>query len=232
MDHSVFGGESAGPDGLTPPEPSSLSDQAYNRILELILEGKLAPGTMLQERRLAELLNMSRTPIREALGRLEGESLITRRHGRAPVVSKVSVESFVWILDMRRILEVEAAGRATGRLPPEQVAAVVQAVDALLARPNPTPAEHWTVDDLVHNTIADAAGNPLVSSTIRDLRRQTHLFNSARLPQRLMPGATEHLIMMEAVGGNDPDKSREVMARHLDNVRDAIIEFLLGTGRS
>lgn len=213
-------------------ETSSLSEQAYNRILELILGGRIAPGTILQERKLAEMLSMSRTPLREALSRLEAERMITRTHGRAPVVSHVGIESFVFILDMRRTLEVEAAGRATGRIPPETAARVIEAIDELVEIEHPTPAQHWAVDDLVHGTIADAAGNPLVASTIRDLRRRTHLFNTARIPKRLMPGASEHLNMINAVTGSDPELSRQIMGRHLDNVRDAIIEYLLGSRRS
>lgn len=215
-----------------PGEVTSLSEQAYGRILELILGGRIAPGTVLQERRLAEMLAMSRTPLREALSRLEAEGLVTRTHGRAPVVSHVGIENFVFILDMRHILEVEAAGRATGHVTPEAAAKVRQAIDALVEVEQPTPGQHWAVDDLVHGTIADAAGNPLVASAIRDLRRRTHLFNTARIPKRLMPGASEHRSMIDAVMGDDPELSRRIMARHLDNVRDAIIEFLLGSKRS
>ncbi len=211
---------------------SSLSEQAYARILELILGGRIPPGTILQERKLAEMLSMSRTPLREALRLLEAERMITRTHGRAPVVSHVGIENFVFILDMRRILEVEAAGRATGRIPPEEATRVIAAIDELVGIEHPTPAQHWAVDDLVHGTIADAAGNPLIAATIRDLRRRTHLFNTARIPKRLMPGASEHLNMINAVTGSDPELSRQIMGRHLDNVREAIIEYLLGSSRS
>jgi DNA-binding GntR family transcriptional regulator len=213
-------------------ETTSLSEQAYSRILELILGGRIAPGTILQERKLAEMLSMSRTPLREALSRLEAERMITRSHGRAPVVSHVGIENFAFILDMRRILEVEAAGRATGHIPAEAAERVIKAIDDLVQVEQPTPAQHWAVDDLVHGTIADAAGNPLVAAAIRDLRRRTHLFNTARIPQRLMPGASEHLNMINAVTGSDPEASRQIMGRHLDNVRDAIIEYLLGSRRS
>lgn len=218
--------------GLAAAEPISLAEQAYNRILELILGGRLSPGTVLQERKLAEMLSMSRTPLREALSRLEAEQMITRTHGRAPVVSHVSIENFVFILDMRRILEVDGAGRATGRMTTEQAKMVLDSIDELVEIESPTPAQHWYVDDLVHGTIADAAGNPLVAATIRDLRRRTHLFNTARIPGRLIPGASEHRGMIEAVMGTDPDRARQVMGTHLDNVRDAIIEFLLGAKRS
>jgi len=213
-------------------DSTSLSEHAYSRLLELILAGKIAPGTMLQERKLAEMLSMSRTPLREALSRLEAEQLITRAHGRAPVVAHVGIENFVFILDMRRVLEVEAAGRATGHTTQEAADTVIRAINELVAIESPTPAQHWAVDDLVHGTIADASGNPLMAATIRDLRRRTHLFNTSRIPKRLMPGASEHHSMIDAVMGNDPDLSRQIMGKHLDNVRDAIIEYLLGSKRS
>ncbi|MGV3490395.1 MAG: GntR family transcriptional regulator [Devosia sp.] len=213
-------------------EITSLAEHAYNRIMELILTGRIAPGTVLQERKLAEMLSMSRTPLREALSRLEAEQLITRTHGRAPVVAHVGIENFVFILDMRRILEVESAGRATGRIPSDVAERVIKAIDELVAIEQPTAAQHWAVDDLVHETIADAAGNPLVAQAIRDLRRRTQLFNTSRIPKRLMPGASEHHNMIDALMGSDPEVSRQIMGKHLDNVKDAIIEYILGSKRS
>ena len=210
----------------------SLSDFAYGQILDLLLAGQLPAGTVLQERRLAELLSISRTPVREALARLENESLVSRRHGRMLVVTDVSVESYVNLLDMRRILEMETAARATGRLDAETAARVRNAIDALTQHETITPAQHWAVDDLVHSTIAQAAGNPLVADCIRDLRRRTHIFNTSRIPQRLFVGASEHLGLIDAVMGSDPQASSRLMAQHLDNVRDAIIDFILGRRRS
>jgi DNA-binding GntR family transcriptional regulator len=210
----------------------SLSDFAYAQILELMLAGKLQAGAVLQERKLADMLAISRTPVREALGRLEADSLVTRRHGRALVVSDVGVENYVSLLDLRRILEVEAAGRATGRVTVERAAAVEAAVTALVQVQQITPAQHWTVDEMVHGTIAEAAGNPMLEAAIRDLRRRTHIFNTSKIPHRMQPGATEHIELLHAVTGDDPEKSRQLMGQHLDNVRDAIIDFILGTRRS
>lgn len=226
-----YAGEASASD-RSPAEATSLSEFAYQRILELILGGRLSPGAMIQERKLAELLAMSRTPVREALGRLEVEQLIIRSHGRAPVVNKVGIETFVNILDFRRVLEVEAAGRATGRITDAEAGRVLRAIDELVDIPDPTPAQHWAVDELVHMTIAEGAGNPLIASTIRDLRRRTHLFNTSRIPKRLLPGASEHIGLIQAVTGSDPEVSRQKMGKHLDNVRDAIIEYLLGVKRS
>lgn len=209
----------------------SLSEYAYNRIVEMMIGGVLTAGEVLQERQLSESLSVSRTPVREALTRLEAESLVTRRHGRVLVVSDTSIETYVNILDMRRILECEAAARATGKVRRETKASILAAIDELLDVPEVTPTHHWAVDEMVHGTIAEAAGNPMVASSIRDLRRRTHIFNTARIPHRLLPGATEHLELLHAVSGDDPQESREVMGAHLDNVKDAIIAFILGTRR-
>lgn len=210
----------------------SRSDFAYTQILDLLLSGRLQAGAVLQERRLAEMLSISRTPVREALGRLESESLVTRRHGRMLVVTDVSVESYVNLLDMRRVLEMECAARATGKLDPEQAQAIEAEIAELTKVSEITPAHHWAVDDLVHGAIADAAGNPLIANSIRDLRRRTHIFNTSRLPHRLLVGASEHLDLLHAVMGHDPEHSRQVMGEHLNNVRDAIIDFILGRRRS
>lgn len=210
------------------PIETSLSDFAYNRIVEMMLAGSLAVGEVLQERKLAEALSMSRTPVREALARLEGESLVMRRHGRVLVVSDTGIETNINLLDMRRILEVEAAGRATGRISPTETSSIIAAINELLQAPTVTPTHHWAVDEMVHGTIAEAAGNPMVTSSIRDLRRRTHIFNTARIPHRLLPGASEHIALLNAVSGNDPELSRRMMGQHLDNVKNAIIECILG----
>jgi DNA-binding GntR family transcriptional regulator len=205
----------------------SLGEYAYGRIVEMMLSGALPAGEVLQERHLGQTLAVSRTPIREALTRLEAESLVTRLHGRVHV-SDTAIDTYIHLLDLRRTLEIEVAGRATGKITAEQTTAIVEAINDLLKQPMITPSHHWAVDEMVHGSIAEAAGNPMMSSTIRDLRRRTHIFNTARIPHRLLLGASEHLELLNAVSGNDPDLSRNLMAQHLDNVKAAIIDYILG----
>ncbi|WP_226628993.1 GntR family transcriptional regulator [Alloyangia pacifica] len=211
------------PPQLAPGE-QSLSDQAYTRILEMLLAGQLVPGEALQERRLAQMMDISRTPVREALFRLEAEALILRGPGRKLVVNDISIESYVRLLDLRRILEMEAAARATGRISPEKLAEV----DEMLHLETVSAAQHWAVDDLVHHTIAEAAGNPMLTRTILDLRRRTHIFNTNRISHRRRPGTEEHLALIRAAAGSDPELTRRLMGTHLDHVRNAIVDFILG----
>ncbi|SLN56492.1 GntR family transcriptional regulator [Roseisalinus antarcticus] len=211
----------------TVADEGNLAEATYSRILDWMLSGDLKAGQAMQERRLADALNVSRTPVREALGRLEAEQLLMRRR-RVLLVAELSVETYVHLLDMRRILETEVAARATGHLSAAVAARVEDAISDLLAQEAPTPAAHWAVDDLVHNSIAEAAGNPTITQTIRDLRRRTHIFNTQRIAYRRRPGADEHRALIHAVRGADPALSRRLMGEHLDHVRDAIIDYILG----
>jgi DNA-binding GntR family transcriptional regulator len=83
------------------------------------------------------------------------------------------------------------------------------------------------VDDLVHGAIAEAAQNALLASTIRDLRRRTHIFNTHRIPQRLRPGTLEHLAMIDAIATGDRVRAQRLMAEHLENAKQAVVGQLV-----
>jgi DNA-binding GntR family transcriptional regulator len=205
----------------------SLSELAYERLLDMLLSGELPAGTILQERRLAVALKTSRTPIREALGRLEAEGLVSRQLGRLMTVCQISVQAYIEILNVRKLLEVEAAGLAAGKKIDKASAENVRAaIWALMETPSPTPAQHWAIDDMVHGLICKAAENTLLASMLRDLRRRTHVFNTRRIPSRLRPGCLEHLAIIDAVAAGDAAKARALMAEHIDNVKEAIVEQL------
>jgi DNA-binding GntR family transcriptional regulator len=207
----------------------NLRDLAYDRILDMLLSGELVAGTLLQERRLADVLKISRTPVREALGQLESEGLVTRPHGRLMMVCQISIQSYIEILNVRKLLEVDAAGLAAGKISKATAESMRSAIWALMEENNPTPGQHWAVDDLVHSTIADASESKLLATLIRDLRRRTHIFNTRRIPSRLRPGALEHLALIDAVAAGDPGKARSLMAEHLENVKAAIVQELVST---
>jgi len=101
---------------LTVLDDPSLAATAYAQLRGMLLRGELAPGQIIQERLLAEHFGLSRTPVRDALGRLEGERLLTR-NGRALVVATITLQEVIDILQIRRLLESEAAYLAAGRMP-------------------------------------------------------------------------------------------------------------------
>ena len=93
---------------------ANLARTAFEAVRRMILTGELVGGVSLNERHLADRLGLSRTPVREALGRLIGEGYVTRE-GRRLIVGSIRVEDIMEILTVRRAVEGEAAEIAAGR---------------------------------------------------------------------------------------------------------------------
>jgi DNA-binding GntR family transcriptional regulator len=218
--------EAQAPQGLAVESAKSLSNQAYERILDMMLSGELLGGTILQERRLAEALSISRTPTREALGRLENEGLVTRQFGRLLTVRELTVQEFIEILNVRKLLEVEAAGMAVNNVPADRAQEVRRAIDALINADEPTVAQHWAVDDMVHGLVGEFSGNQTLANLIRDLRRRTHMFDMRRIPNRFRASCQEHLALVDAVERGDAETARRVAGTHIENVKLSIIDKL------
>ena len=222
-DLAFLGGEGAARPNLT--------EQVYEQLIGLLIAGELRPGDVITERRMAERLNASRTPIREALGRLEAEGLVYKQPSRGVTVSPFSTEAFVDILNVRQLLESEAAYLAAGNIPAQRVAEIRQALTDLAQKPSPTLSDIWAVDDQLHGEIADAAGNALMAVMIRDLRRRTHVFNAYRNPKTPRFSAEENTRLLDAVAGGNRDNARAAMMQHIEAVKLAIIERLSGVSR-
>src|SRR6187551_3603522 len=116
-------------DGLASPE--KLSTVAYGAVLDMILGGAIEPGELVTERQIATRLGMSRTPVREAVRRLEGEGTLERQRSGALIVRPYSMEEFLHVLAVRRLLEGEAARLAAGKVSPPILAAARERVDRL-----------------------------------------------------------------------------------------------------
>lgn len=201
--------------------------QAEDAVRSWILSGELAAGSNVTERDVAERLGLSRTPVREAISRLEAEGRL-RRQGRSLVVREIGLEEVVEVLAVRHLLESESAFLATTRLSDEQIATMRKAATSLTTREQTTPAQHWGVDDAVHLTIADNSGNRHYARIIRDMRERTRMFGVDRIPNRFEAGRSEHLDIIAALEARDPERARAAMGTHIQNVRRGIILTLTG----
>lgn len=215
---------------LTTPD-KRLALHAYEQVLDLIMQGVVKPGSLIQERRLADHLQMSRTPLRDGLLMLEAEGLLVRQGARGLQVRAMHVEDFVNTLAIRRLLEPEAARIAAGRLPPEELADLAARFEALIARPPaagapPDRKEVRSVDDRLHDAVATAAGNDQMAAIIRTLRRQTQIFDLRSLPERLESTCREHLAIVDALAAGSGDRAAGAMRTHLDAVRQSIVARL------
>jgi DNA-binding GntR family transcriptional regulator len=205
----------------------TLADLACEKLRAMLISGELSGGTIVQDRRLAELLGLSRTPVREALGRLEGEGFL-RREGRVLVVNAVSVEDIMEILAVRRVIEAEAVRLATGRLSTSRIEEIRSAIEGMVTVESITGARHWSVDDMVHLSIAQASGNRLIMRLVKDLRERTRMFGLTRIPRRFDPGKAEHLAILTAMEEGAADRAAILMQTHIENARQGIIDFISG----
>lgn len=207
----------------TMPIQENLGQRTYNILSEMILNGDLAYGEPVQERPLAGLLNVSRTPVREAINRLEAEGLLKRTGGRV-IVREVHLKEFVEILHIRKLMECDAARQAAKNLDFNELGKVRSSIEKLLKKKNVTAIELRNADDLFHNFVAEASGNKLIIELIKDLRRRTAMFDHERLPNRLGPGNREHLEIIDALEQRDGTQASARMARHINNVHRSIFE--------
>lgn len=215
---------------LSSPE-KRLALQAYEKMLEIILGGEVRPGELVNERRIAEKLKMSRTPVRDALLMLEGEGLLIR-HGRGLQIKQMRIEDYMDALQIRLLLEPAVARMSAGKLPVEETDALTAQLKVILASGEAERADRALVrdvDERLHGQIADAAGNPQLSQIILMLRRQTQMFDLRAMPERLADTCREHLAIIDAVARGDGDGAAARMSAHLEGVRGSIIRRLTRT---
>lgn len=211
--------------------PRRLAHEVRRRLEDMIFSGRLRGGEVLTERRLADALDVSRTPLRDALLMLENEGLLKRRGARHLEVRQMTVPEYMQVLNVRRVLESEAARLSVGRIDRDRLRELRSGLSELAARESEdahgdqVPAS-VALDAAMHEAIADASGNPLMADIIRDLRRRTRIFDLARMPDRAGAVYREHLAIIDALESGDAPGAAAAMTRHIDNVKASIIRHL------
>ncbi|UFN49289.1 GntR family transcriptional regulator [Roseomonas sp. OT10] len=193
----------------------NLSTLAYASLSAMIRDHRLKGGETILEAKLAEALAISRTPLREALQRLEGEGMVVKNGSRSYMVRGVDLAEYLYSLKVREIVEPEAAALAIGRVRAEEIEAVRDAILALGQAPDWDRHAHWKVDARLHELFIAACGNPVLMQMVRQLRATTHLFEIARLRDRLQPDNLEHLAILDALAAGDARAVRKATQQHL-----------------
>lgn len=201
----------------------SLANETYRSVLADILAARLTGGSVVQQRRLANKYAVSRSPMRHALGRLEGEGLLVRNDKGVLCVRVITLKDYLDSLAMRMLLEPSAIALATPHMAKEELASLSVMLDAIEAEPDPDPELVWQFDDALHGSIAAASGNPFMAATIGEMRRYTTIFERQMAVVRAKPGLAEHRAILVALSAHDSDAARQAMARHLEAVRQGVL---------
>lgn len=205
----------------------TLGNSAFRRLKAMIVDGTLEPGTVLREKKFADQLGVSRTPVREAIGQLISEGLATRTDGGTPVVSRVSLNEIMEILHVRSLLECEAAKKAALSInPAERLLPIRLKIVGFLEGPRPDAKEHSDLDTQLHLEIARLAGSKLLVELVEGLKVKTRMFDQGSIPGRLTPGCHEHLSIIDAITNQKPEEAANAMKLHLSHVRESIISHI------
>lgn len=210
-------------------EAQSLSDRAYYVIRELIVTLELAPGSIVSERDLQNRLAVGRTPVREALQRLEGERLVEVYPRRGIFVSNVNVLDLAVLSEVRGVLESFGARLAAER----STAADRETTVTLIADLHEltTSADERLLIDLdqqIHRHIYRCTHNPFLEATldgyyVLTLRIWFLVLNRVA---RLEEAVKEHLALLEAIRDGDPERAEAAMRRHVAGFEQAIRRVL------
>ena len=203
------------------------ADTAYRELRRRILEGALAPGTLLPESEWAQRLGVSRTPVREALGRLAGESLVEVSPRRAARVARWRPEMQQEILDLRVVLESHAAELAAGTAGPDDLETLDRLCaegDAVVAAPSVDLVAFAENARSFHAALTGATGRPRLEAMVHGLLDVPAV--AARYgafhPEDFTRSAAHHRELVEALRAGNAPWAGHLMRAHILAAREAM----------
>jgi DNA-binding GntR family transcriptional regulator len=201
-----------------PVENLTLWQRVYDHLRAEILSGGLEPGTELAEVALSEQLGVSRGPLREAIGRLATEGLVTVRPRRGAVVTPISKEEFLELYQVREALERMAVKLAVPRLQRDDIAALQELIDVMAAHAERGQvAEFFEANAAFHARLVDASGNTRLRDLYRQLVDQLSRYRTRSLQLRgnLQRSIAEHAAILRAAKRGDAERAAHLMSEHI-----------------
>ena len=202
------------------------SDRAYRTLLDEIQSGALAAGAVLGEVEQSTRLGVSRTPLREALGRLVADGLVVQASPRVTVVADIDTGDIRELFEVRRALEETAARLASARGDAALFAALAAEFTDMDAAA--TPDAYYELLARFDAALDAAVANDYLTGALRTIR--THLVRVRRLardnPARLAASVAEHRLIAAAVADRDADLAAHATHVHLHNALTSILGSL------
>lgn len=219
--------------GISPfenaPQSSRTRGQdAYQKMLEAIQSGELKPGTRLREVELAEWLGSSRTPVREALNRLQTEGLVIQEPRRGMIIAELDHTMVTELYQMREVLEGAAASLAARHASDAEINLLRDITNRDRALGD-DPARLAKNNRLFHETLYRAAHNRYLSKTLNSLRESMALLGQTTLglPGRSATAFEEHNALVSAIERRDPEAAEQASRAHIRAAHRARMALML-----
>jgi DNA-binding GntR family transcriptional regulator len=208
---------------------AALHEQVAQRLRQMLVEGRIAPGAKLNERELAEGLNVSRTPLREAIKMLAAEGLVELLPNRGAIAVALTEADVLNTFEVMAGLEGQAGALAAERITPEELAEIqAMQFEMMAAYTRRDLSAYYAINARIHGAIADAAKNPVLVAVYKQVnaRLQALRFRSNQDGEKWKRAMKEHEKMIEALAAHDGNAMREILQQHLRNKRDVVLEQL------
>ncbi|MDH6220883.1 GntR family transcriptional regulator [Streptomyces pseudovenezuelae] len=193
---------------------------AYRRLRERLLDGHYAPGDRLTELGICDDLGMSRTPVREALRRLQSDGLVSST-GRGVVVSSLSPQEMLHATQLHGALDALAAKLAAtaqrdGQLSPMQLSGLKEASRRVEEQAESSdPAGAWRANLDFHMTLARLSGNPLLVDTLDRIWARFAIVSLSNINRRRDLTPRQHDAIVSAIVDGDPERAEAAAAEHV-----------------
>jgi DNA-binding GntR family transcriptional regulator len=214
---------------------AALHEQVAQRLRQMLVEGRIAPGAKLNERELAELLNVSRTPLREGIKMLAAEGLVELLPNRGAIAVSLSEADVLNTFEVMAGLEAQAGELAAERITPAELAEVqAMQFEMMAAYTRGDLSAYYAINSRIHTAISAAAKNPVLTTVYKQVnaRLQALRFRSNQDGEKWKRALKEHEKMVEALAARDGAAMREVLLMHLRNKRDVVLEQLREAGKA
>ena len=207
----------------------NLSDQIANRLRDMIIQNALAPGDRIREREVCRDLQVSRTPLREALHKLASEGLIELIPNRGAVISKPSAEEIADMLQMLGVLEAFAGERVCEHITDDELAEIkALQYEMLAAYARQDRLKYFKLNQKIHLAIVKAArSDTLLSLHSRLNARLYRIRYQSNLKNETWGSAlAEHDRILEALEDRDAEKLSTLLRQHLKSTWEKVSEFM------
>lgn len=206
-----------------------LRDVVFQTLRNAILKGEIQPGERLMEIQLAQRLGVSRTPVREAIRKLELEGLAIMIPRRGAIVADITVQDLKDVLELRGALEELAVQKACDSITEEQLTKLEQTAQMFKSCLAGTDLVRCVEADMAfHEVLYEAAGNKRLQQMLLNLREQMYRYRLEYMKDRNMHRllAEEHDTICRALKNRDKEKAGNAMRVHIENQRDGIIRSM------
>ncbi len=203
------------------------ADRAYQQIKDMIITLEMPPGTVIQEAQLGETLGLGRTPIREALKRLEAESLVIVKPRRGIFVADISITHLLQIFEVRLELESLCARLAAQRMTPEQLQILTALADEYRRADRSNLRLLFDIDCRFHQTLAEAARNQFLA---REMEKYHNLalriwYLSLDRIKADDVNVDAHLDILAAIQNQDAEGAAQRMREHIEHFHTTVKQY-------